>query len=83
MSAPFDPFDPLAGDELAARDSNERVVGRAAEFRLYADSRLPLRCECGNPNCSELVMLLPTDYQEARLDSAWRVLAAEHVPFAD
>lgn len=46
------------------RRSNEQIA--AAAKRLQFVSRVPMRCECGDPGCNELILITLEDYGQAR-----------------
>ena len=58
-----------------ARRANDRIAERAA--KLGFDARVPMRCECGEAGCSELVLLRLDDYAQVR-ESGRSVLAPGH-----
>lgn len=47
-----------------ARRSNARVARAAIRLRFV--SRVPFLCECGEPDCTELVLLRLDQYEQAR-----------------
>jgi len=51
----------------SVRRSNEHVA--AAARRLQFVSRVPMRCECSNPRCNELILITLEDYGKARRES--------------
>jgi len=55
------------------RASNERVAKAAHRLRFV--SPVPFLCECNDPSCKELVLLVLDEYD--RSQSAW-VLAPSH-----
>jgi hypothetical protein len=44
------------------RASNLRITQQAERLRFV--SRVPLLCECGQPDCRELILLHPTAYRQ-------------------
>lgn len=46
------------------REANEGIAAKAAALRFV--SRVPMLCECGDPDCRELVLLTRADYRRAR-----------------
>lgn len=44
---------------------NDRVA-RAAERHHFAGERVPFQCECGAPDCQEIVLLNLDDFHAAR-----------------
>ena len=57
---------PNENKSVLARVANQRIVERAARLRFAA--RIPLLCECSDPNCRELIL--------ATLDEYWRSRSA-------
>jgi hypothetical protein len=49
------------------REANVRVIDQAE--RLGIESRLPLLCECEDPECREYILLRPEDYRSERAHS--------------
>jgi hypothetical protein len=47
-----------------ARDSNDRIAERAAQFRFV--SRVPMLCECNEPGCQTIFLIELGRYQELR-----------------
>jgi hypothetical protein len=46
------------------RTANEGIAAKAAA--LHFVSRVPMLCECDEPDCRELVLLTLADYRQAR-----------------
>jgi hypothetical protein len=44
------------------RVSNERIAKRAVRLRFV--SRVPMLCECSNPNCQAIILIGLTRYDE-------------------
>ena len=64
--------------ELAAEattEANDRIASKAR--RLHFTARIPFLCECDDPHCRDLVMLLADEFEVLR-DDAGTVLAAGH-----
>lgn len=61
-------------DEVRA--GNDRIAGRAEQLRFV--SRVPMLCECGNPSCSQMVLIGLDDYREARANGHCYLTAPEH-----
>lgn len=46
---------------LQVRAANDAIADKAAQLRFV--SRVPMRCECGDPDCRSLVMIALPDYR--------------------
>lgn len=46
------------------RGSNDRIAERAAKLRFV--SRVPMLCECGDPDCQTIILIGLDRYQELR-----------------
>ncbi len=51
----------------SVRRSNEQIADAAK--RLQFVSRVPMRCECSDPGCNELILITLGDYRKARRKS--------------
>jgi hypothetical protein len=51
----------------SVRRSNEQIA--AAAKRLQFVSRVPMRCECSDPGCNELILITLENYRKARRGS--------------
>jgi hypothetical protein len=60
----------IARNEALLREVNERIheVGERLQV-LPDDELLDFRCECGRPECEELVSLTASDYRRVRSDN--------------
>jgi hypothetical protein len=59
----------------AVRASNDRIAQRAEA--LHFASRVPMLCECGDPNCRALVLVSLEGFRHLRR-SGGAVIADEH-----
>ena len=66
----------VAENESVFREANERIRGRARE--LDFDSTVPFLCECGDPQCHEIVRLPPADYERVRKRGTSFLVAPGH-----
>lgn len=57
----------MAENEAIFRDANEQIERRARE--LDFPEAVPFICECGQPECRQLVRLMLDDYEAVRADS--------------
>ena len=46
------------------RVSNERLAAKAEQYRFV--SRIPMRCECGEPECQAAVSITLDQYRDVR-----------------
>src|SRR4051812_1911856 len=67
----------IAANETAFRDANERIE-RAADAMAGLDA-VPLICECGRADCTELLSLAREEYERvrSRSNTFWVVLGHE------
>jgi hypothetical protein len=54
----------MAANEATFREANERIQGRARELEF--PDPVPFLCECGEPNCREIVRLTLEEYEGVR-----------------
>jgi hypothetical protein len=66
----------VARNESVFRDANERIEA-AADDMEHLDE-VPLICECPIQSCTELVRVSREDYELARSDGAWFLVAEGH-----
>lgn len=68
MAIRVETHEPAAGggQSLSVRAANDRIAEKAALLRFV--SRVPMRCECGAPECRALVLISLDDYRELRAD---------------
>ena len=52
-----------------ARYSNDRIAEQAARYRFV--SRVPMLCECSDPDCEQLVLIRLEEYRELRRDETF------------
>ena len=65
----------IAKTESRFRDVNERIAESAYEVGL---SQADLVCECADPECGHRIEASLDDYERARSDGAFFVVAPEH-----
>jgi len=58
-----------------AREANDRLANKAA--RLHFVAPVPFLCECGDPSCTDLVLLTIEDYHAAKSEP---ITAPGHAP---
>jgi hypothetical protein len=68
----------LAMSESAFRTSNEHLRRMAVSHRFEGHHRVPFVCECGDPECREIVMLSLAEYEHVRAHPTWFLLVAGH-----
>lgn len=61
-----------------AREANERIAEAADRHRFVA--RMPLFCECDDPDCREIVLLSRADFNAIRREPRLFVTAPGHQP---
>lgn len=59
-----------------ARRSNDRIADQAARYHFV--SRVPMLCECGDPDCEQLVLIGLDAYRELRRDRLAFLTAPGH-----
>jgi hypothetical protein len=67
----------LARNEARFRDINERLERDLQ--RLGVHGLQEFVCECGDRDCSELVLLTLDEYEHARTDPRWFAVVPGHV----
>lgn len=60
-----------------ARHSNDRIAEQASRYRFV--SRVPMLCECGDPDCERIVLISLEAYQELRRDRDAFLTAPGHI----
>lgn len=65
----------FAANQTVFRRSNERLFQRLGSF---APGPMEYVCECGDDSCSDLVLLLSSEYEHVRSNSAWFLIALDH-----
>jgi hypothetical protein len=65
----------IAKTESRFRDVNERIAGSADEVGLQ---QAAIVCECADPECGQSIEASLDDYERARSDGAFFVVAPEH-----
>ncbi len=58
------------------RRGNERIAERAEQLRFV--SRVPMLCECGDPACSQIVLIALDGYRQVRTDGRRYLTAPGH-----
>jgi hypothetical protein len=58
----------IAANEATFREANERIQDRARE--LDFPEPVPFLCECGEPDCKEILRLTLDDYERVRSNPA-------------
>jgi hypothetical protein len=58
------------------RASNEQVARQAEQHRLV--SRVPLVCECDDPDCNTIVSLRLSEYHDLRSDPSYFLTSPGH-----
>lgn len=58
------------------RQANERIREAAEEHAL--DMRIPFICECGNPGCSQVLLLSLDEYRAVRADGTRFITKTGH-----
>jgi hypothetical protein len=66
----------MAKNEAIFRDANEHIQRRARE--LGFEQRVPFICECGEPECRELLRLTLPEYEAVRAGGARFFLLPAH-----
>ncbi|HET8528241.1 MAG TPA: hypothetical protein VFL60_04970 [Gaiellaceae bacterium] len=61
-------------DEVRA--GNDRIAERAEQLRFV--SRVPMLCECGQPGCSQLVLIGLEEYRHVRANRRGYLTAPDH-----
>jgi hypothetical protein len=67
-----------AHNEAIFRDANERL-SRERETLAAPGDRTPFLCECADEHCNEIVLLNVEEYERARSQGDWFVVAASHL----
>jgi len=57
---------PSVGKSTQVRVSNERLAAKAEQYRFV--SRIPMRCECDEPDCRATVSITLDEYRDVRRD---------------
>jgi hypothetical protein len=58
------------------RLGNDRIAERAEQ--LHFVSRVPMLCECGQPGCSQMVLIGLEEYRQLRADGRRYLTAPDH-----
>jgi hypothetical protein len=72
--------DRIAQNEAVFRLMNERTLEVLAEMGAPDDEPRPLEivCECGDASCTTTIMASPAEYERARSDPRWFLVAHGH-----
>ncbi len=65
----------FAANQTVFRRSNERLSERLGPF---APGPIQYVCECGDDLCADLILLLTSEYEHVRSNSAWFLIALDH-----
>lgn len=67
-------------NEALFREVNERIHEVGEDIDAVEDEpQLELLCECGDPNCTDPIIIAPSEYQRVRSDAALFIVAEGHV----
>ncbi|HZT86282.1 MAG TPA: hypothetical protein VE984_12835 [Gaiellaceae bacterium] len=55
--------------EMEARKANDRIAAKAEQLRFV--SRVPMLCECSDPDCRTVVLISLDDYRHVREDDSF------------
>jgi hypothetical protein len=61
---------------LDARAANDRIAEKAEQLRFH--SRVPMMCECSDPDCRRLVLIWGDHYRQLRQDPRNVLTASGH-----
>jgi hypothetical protein len=64
-------------NEAVFREVNERIENLAETFGLESE-QLDLLCECGDPNCSERIVMTHSEYEQVRSESKLFAVSPGH-----
>lgn len=64
-------------NERLFRFANERLHGRVEDI-VEPDQSIPFLCECIDETCMARIDLTPDEYEKARSDDEWFVIAPGH-----
>ena len=59
-----------------ARHSNDRIAEKAVQYRFV--SRIPMLCECGDPDCERIVLIELDAYRQLRREPSATLTAPGH-----
>ena len=65
-----------AKNEISFREANEKIGEKRTE--LDVDGPTPFLCECSDPRCTEVIRLTLREYEHARSNATWFVVALGH-----
>jgi hypothetical protein len=66
----------MAENEATFRDANEQIQARARELEF--PEPVPFLCECGDPDCHEIISVSPDAYADVRTRSTQFLVAPGH-----
>ncbi len=65
-----------ARNEVLFREANEKLSDKRKELNI--DGETPFLCECGDPECTQLVRLSVEQYEHVRSGAGWFLVARGH-----
>ena len=65
-----------AHNEVLFREANEKLGDKRQELDI--EGRTPFLCECGDPDCTELIRLSLEQYEHVRSRANWFLIATGH-----
>ncbi|MFL5945182.1 MAG: hypothetical protein ACJ74C_07065 [Gaiellaceae bacterium] len=65
-----------ARNEVLFREANEKLSNKRNELELGGET--PFLCECGDPDCTDLVRLSVDQYEHVRSRPDWFLIARGH-----
>jgi hypothetical protein len=54
-----------ARNQVIFREANEQIAAKADEVEV-GDAPIPFLCECPDPSCTELILLVAAEYESVR-----------------
>jgi hypothetical protein len=67
----------IAKNEAVAREINEGI--EAAMASISPEGYVRMVCECGKPDCEQVIAITVSEYEDARRDARRFVVVKEHV----
>ena len=65
-----------ARNEVVFREANEKLESKRLELDIGGPT--PFLCECGNPDCTELIRLSLEEYEHVRSSAKRFLIATDH-----
>ena len=59
----------IGRNDSAFRDANEQIRGKARDKHIADDQLIPFICECADEECTSIIQLDLTEYDDVRKDS--------------